>query len=253
MVSQVQEPRQWLVSQVAGQSSAWSRLRRRRARWAAPVLLLLALVFAASPVNAATSVVYHGSRYSHTVALTFDDGYSGASTSAILDILRRHGVKATFFPTSDAVRANPTVWRRVAAAGYQPHHQPPQPDPARLELGRLPDHAVPLGHQHRHRLPPDSLPASALRRLEPHRPQRRQLRRVPLPGALGRRQRDAGPERLGGPDAHALEHRPGPAVHHPEPQGAGLPIRDDPADVRRVGRGQRTVRRTQRPPVSGSR
>ena len=118
MVRQVQEPRQWLVSHVEGQSSVWSRLRRRRGRWAPPVLLLLALVFAASPVSAATSVVYHGSRYSRTVALTFDDGYSGASTSAILDILRRHGVKATFIPTSDAVRSNPTVWRRVAAAGY---------------------------------------------------------------------------------------------------------------------------------------
>lgn len=92
-------------------------LRRGRGKWAAVPLLLIAFIVAASPA-AATSVAYHGSRSYHRIALTFDDRYSAYATSAILDILRRHGVKATFFPTSDAVRANPSVWRRVAAAGY---------------------------------------------------------------------------------------------------------------------------------------
>jgi peptidoglycan-N-acetylglucosamine deacetylase len=90
---------------------------KRRATWAAVPLLLLAFIIGATPV-AAVSVAYSGSRYYHRIALTFDDGYSGYATSAILDILRRYGVKATFFPTSDAVRANPYVWRRVAADGY---------------------------------------------------------------------------------------------------------------------------------------
>ena len=73
--------------------------RRRRAKWAAIPLLLLAFIINANTV-AATSVAYNGSRYYHWIALTFDDGYSAYGRSAILDILRRYGVKATFFPTS---------------------------------------------------------------------------------------------------------------------------------------------------------
>lgn len=92
--------------------------RRRRSVVAALPLLLLAFVLAATPASAATTVVYSGSRDYRTVALTFDDGYYPSSVQSILDTLRREGVKATFFPTSQAVKAYPTVWRRVAAAGY---------------------------------------------------------------------------------------------------------------------------------------
>ncbi len=91
---------------------------RRRSTLAALPLMLLALVFAAGPVSAATSVIYNGSRDYRTIALTFDDGYYPTSVQSILDTLRREGVKATFFPTSQAVKSYPTVWRRVAAAGY---------------------------------------------------------------------------------------------------------------------------------------
>jgi peptidoglycan/xylan/chitin deacetylase (PgdA/CDA1 family) len=80
--------------------------------------VLVALLVAAAPVAGAVSAVYHGSREYRTIALTFDDGYYPASVRSILDTLRRYGVKATFFPTSQAVRSYPTVWRRVAAAGY---------------------------------------------------------------------------------------------------------------------------------------
>jgi peptidoglycan/xylan/chitin deacetylase (PgdA/CDA1 family) len=80
-------------------------------------LALLALVIAASPVNAAASVAYNGSRLAPRIALTFDDGFYPSSVLSILATLRREGIRATFFPTSDAVKASPDVWRRVAAAG----------------------------------------------------------------------------------------------------------------------------------------
>ena len=97
----------------------------------------LALILTAGPA-AAASVVYHGSRTYRTVALTFDDGYSGSSTNAIVDILRRYGIKATFFPTSSAVRRNPTVWRRVAAAGHPiGNHTIDHPDLARLSFSSV--------------------------------------------------------------------------------------------------------------------
>ena len=52
------------------------------------------------------------------VALTFDDGPNGADTSAILDALREHGARATFFVVGDAVRRYPELVRRMAAEGH---------------------------------------------------------------------------------------------------------------------------------------
>ena len=94
------------------------RPRRGHAVLGGVALALLVLVLAATPVSAASSVVYAGNRESRTIALTFDDGYYPSSVLSILATLRREGVKATFFPTSRAVKASPATWRQVAAAGH---------------------------------------------------------------------------------------------------------------------------------------
>src|SRR3712207_440626 len=65
-----------------------TRVRRARSLLGVAPLLLLALVFAATPVSAATSVVYSGSREYRTIALTFDDGYYPSAVQSILDTLR---------------------------------------------------------------------------------------------------------------------------------------------------------------------
>jgi len=54
-----------------------------------------------------------------TVALTFDDGPDPAWTPAILDVLKRHGVKATFFMIGEQVVAYPELARRVYAEGHE--------------------------------------------------------------------------------------------------------------------------------------
>jgi uncharacterized protein with LGFP repeats len=51
------------------------------------------------------------------VALTFDDGPSPQWTYQVLDILRAHGVKATFFLLGGNVAAHPEVARRIVAEG----------------------------------------------------------------------------------------------------------------------------------------
>ena len=91
---------------------------RRRSVLAALPLVIIALALAAGPVGAATTAVYNGSREHRTIALTFDDGYYPAAVQSIADTLRREGVRATFFPTSQAVKSSPALWRRVAAAGH---------------------------------------------------------------------------------------------------------------------------------------
>jgi peptidoglycan-N-acetylglucosamine deacetylase len=52
------------------------------------------------------------------VALTVDDGPHPEWTPRMLDLLDRHGVRATFFLVGDRVRERPDLARRVLAAGH---------------------------------------------------------------------------------------------------------------------------------------
>jgi len=52
------------------------------------------------------------------VYLTFDQGYENGNTPAILDALKRNGVKATFFVTGSYVKNNPELVRRTAEEGH---------------------------------------------------------------------------------------------------------------------------------------
>lgn len=63
------------------------------------------------------------------VTLTFDDGPHPEYTPALLDVLARHGVSATFFLLGDRVVRFPSVVRRIHEAGHQIglhgyHHHP---------------------------------------------------------------------------------------------------------------------------------
>jgi len=79
--------------------------------------------FAAYAVRGRTATlfapsVYRGDRSRPTLALTFDDGPS-ESTPALLDLLARHEVRATFFMCGQNVRRLPVVARQVAEAGHE--------------------------------------------------------------------------------------------------------------------------------------
>lgn len=56
------------------------------------------------------------------IALTFDDGPDPVTTPAVLDILARHGARATFFMVGDAARRHPDIAATVAAAGHAVAH-----------------------------------------------------------------------------------------------------------------------------------
>jgi peptidoglycan/xylan/chitin deacetylase (PgdA/CDA1 family) len=64
------------------------------------------------------AVVFHGSRDEKVVALTFDDGWGTRSTRKILRVLQDKHVNATFFPLGQAVRHDPSTWKKIAAAGF---------------------------------------------------------------------------------------------------------------------------------------
>lgn len=50
--------------------------------------------------------------------LTFDDGPSAESTEQILDILKEHNIKATFFVIGENVRKHPETARRIVEEGH---------------------------------------------------------------------------------------------------------------------------------------
>jgi len=54
----------------------------------------------------------------HGYALTFDDGPHALGTPAVLEILAREGVRATFFLVGEQLRRNPTLGREILAAGH---------------------------------------------------------------------------------------------------------------------------------------
>lgn len=55
----------------------------------------------------------------HTVALTFDDGPDPELTPRVLDVLRQHGVRATFFLIGSKAERHPDIVRRIVAEGHE--------------------------------------------------------------------------------------------------------------------------------------
>jgi peptidoglycan/xylan/chitin deacetylase (PgdA/CDA1 family) len=63
-------------------------------------------------------ILRRGSSRELTIGLTFDDGPDPESTPRVLDILARHGVRATFFVVGEAARAHPDLVRRALREGH---------------------------------------------------------------------------------------------------------------------------------------
>ena len=58
-------------------------------------------------------------RHEKMVALTFDDGPDAKTTPQALDILKKYGVKATFFMVGQNVAGNEAIIKRVKQEGHQ--------------------------------------------------------------------------------------------------------------------------------------
>jgi peptidoglycan/xylan/chitin deacetylase (PgdA/CDA1 family) len=92
-------------------------------RWLAPIVVLAVAGFYAyeafeSPGNQIFGkTLVNGPDNAKVVALTYDDGPNPPYTNAILDVLKRERVHATFFLVGQAVDAYPGVVRREAREG----------------------------------------------------------------------------------------------------------------------------------------
>jgi len=63
-------------------------------------------------------VICHGATNEKTVALTFDDGPDAGNTPLILDVLKKNGVKATFFCTGKNLSGHPSTARDIHEEGH---------------------------------------------------------------------------------------------------------------------------------------
>jgi len=92
---------------------------------------------AGCPEPAAGAVYRTPSSSIKAVALTIDDGPSGAWTPRILDILKANGVQATFFLIGENVRQNPGLVARTVAEGHQiGNHTDTHPTMTSLSAGQ---------------------------------------------------------------------------------------------------------------------
>ncbi len=63
-------------------------------------------------------VICRGSRDDKNISITFDDGPDPDTTPAILEVLRKHGVPATFFLIGRKIPGNEELIKRINAEGH---------------------------------------------------------------------------------------------------------------------------------------
>lgn len=100
--------------------------RKRWIRWAVGTpLVVLGLLVGLWQLSRSWTFQLFGELYPRVetpekvVALTFDDGPKRGQTEEILGILKRHGVRASFFMVGRNVERNPELAARVLAEGHE--------------------------------------------------------------------------------------------------------------------------------------
>ena len=63
-----------------------------------------------------------GDTTQNTIYLTFDCGYENGNTEPILDALKKHDVKATFFVVGNFLETRPEIVKRIIAEGHTVGH-----------------------------------------------------------------------------------------------------------------------------------
>ena len=109
---------------VAASGSVWLLPLRDAVQVSVLMTAVLALLLARGMFSTRSSLVQKTHWRSDDaretrVALTFDDGPHPRWTPAVLDLLRRHGVHATFFVIGENVRRHPQIVARILAEGHE--------------------------------------------------------------------------------------------------------------------------------------
>lgn len=89
--------------------------------WISLLIILAILFYASYNIN---SGIYVKAKCklkekSNAVALTFDDGVDLYQTPKVLEVLKRHNVKATFFIIGEKAERNPEIVEAILAGGHK--------------------------------------------------------------------------------------------------------------------------------------
>jgi len=88
-------------------------------------------------LDSKSSIIFaRGNIHSRQIALTYDSGgIDRGGTARVLDVLKEHGVRATFFLTGEWVEGHPKLSRRIVHDGHEVgNHSYDHPDMTRLSL-----------------------------------------------------------------------------------------------------------------------
>ena len=83
------------------------------------LVITLFLVWASADIgsNIYLKTICKGNSEDQVAALTFDDGPDEVMTERVLDVLKRHNIKATFFLIGEKVDKYPHIVRRMVKEG----------------------------------------------------------------------------------------------------------------------------------------
>jgi peptidoglycan/xylan/chitin deacetylase (PgdA/CDA1 family) len=81
-------------------------------------LIIFILGVSVLKLNFFVSATCRGDSTAKCVALTFDDGPDPAATPSLLEVLRRHQIKAAFFPIGTKTRDYPEIIRQIDQEGH---------------------------------------------------------------------------------------------------------------------------------------
>jgi peptidoglycan/xylan/chitin deacetylase (PgdA/CDA1 family) len=107
----------WALITLAGWLAFdWSLL------WPGLVALILMAIAVDSVIRPSSNwfitTISHGLRGERQVALSFDDGPDAIITPLVLDELKRHSARASFFVIGQALTQHPELGRRIVAEGH---------------------------------------------------------------------------------------------------------------------------------------
>jgi peptidoglycan/xylan/chitin deacetylase (PgdA/CDA1 family) len=81
-------------------------------------LIIFILGVSVLKLNFFVGATCHGDSTAKRVALTFDDGPDPAATPSLLEVLRRHQIKAAFFPIGTKTKDYPEIIKQIDQEGH---------------------------------------------------------------------------------------------------------------------------------------
>lgn len=90
------------------------------------------------PNRCSSKLIVRGNISKKQIALTYDTGFEDSETSSILDVLKKHNVKCTFFTTGVWAKKFPELINRIVSEGHElGNHTLDHPDMTKISYSDM--------------------------------------------------------------------------------------------------------------------